>query len=139
MTFILKLIKKAKLNLKIHSMSYHQKSTFHTDQASLLLDIPSWPTAPGAAHLTFPQQLFQEFSWLLRPISYWYLMDHYSWISFITTGSGKSNGSSPFSMVGKNRQNRQNYLKVLNPLFKTKINKILPKSPTIFFCAGERT
>src|SRR5258706_11977829 len=120
-------------------MSYHQKWTSRTDQASLLLDISSWLTALGAVHLTCLQQLFQEFSWLLQPISYWYLMDHYSWISFITIGSGKSNGSSPVSMVGKNGQNRQNYLKVLNPLFKAKMTEILSKTLTISFSAGDRS
>lgn len=30
------------------------------------------------------------------------------------------NGSSLFSMVGKNKRNRQNYLKVLSPHFKAK-------------------
>lgn len=131
--------KQVKSSYQVQSMFYHQKSTSHTDQASLLLDIPSWPTALGAVHLTYPQQLFQEFSWLLRSISYWFLMDHYSWISFITIGSGRSDGSSLFSMVGKNDQFRQNYLKVLNPLFKAKMSKIFSKSPTISFSAGKRT
>ncbi len=122
---------------RFHSMSCPQKSTSRTDQASLLLSIPFWSSVPESCHLTFLQQLFQEFSWLLRLISYWCLMDHYSWISFITIGSGRSNGSSLFSMVGKNEQFRQNFLKALNPLFKAKMNDLLPKVFAISSCAED--
>lgn len=40
-------------------------------------------------------------------------------------------------MVGKKRQNRQNYLNVLNPLFKAKMNIILSKILTISFSAED--